>query len=150
MLIHLHGEEKYIPVSTVTLQTDEGNTHPFHCTACGNTTNIIGGIVSRIYPILEPSHQITVITTCRSCKAKYTFQDEETQEKQPVVILLKPKSQMQYFYCYLGGGLTKEENKILEYTKGRMYSYANHALVHLPYTTRCSNPSCSTLYRFIV
>ncbi len=148
MTITLRGEKTFVPVSTVTVAHDGGQTHPFHCPSCGNTINIIGGTVTQIVPYLEPSDQIVVLSTCRSCKEKYTFQDGAEQKDKTVHIVLKRQPQMQFFYCSLGGGATKDVNKILEYTKDRIYSYVHHGLVHLPYTTSCVNPTCSTLYQF--
>lgn len=149
MIIILHGEQKYIPVSTVTVAKEgNGKTHPFHCVYCGNTTNILGGVVTQIYPILEPSEQITVITTCRSCKEKYTFQDTTEPPSMVVDIQLKRTERLQPFYCYLGGGETKDVNKILEYDLKRLYSCVDHTYVQLPYTCKCTNPMCPVSYRF--
>lgn len=151
MLVTVHGEQKYIPVSTVTLQrTNEQETYPFHCVNCGNTSNIIGGKVIKIYPILEPSTQIPVISTCKSCKAKYVFQDayEVPVKTTAVKVLLFPKSEMQSFFCYLGGGEVKSLNKILEYDKLHAYSVRLRTSIKLPLVTRCTNDNCDITYQF--
>lgn len=148
MIIYIHGESKHIPVSTVTIAKEEGKTHPFHCTNCGNTTNIIGGVVTRIYPILEPSSQVIVISTCRSCKSKYTFQESNVQTDGLIDVLLNPTGVTQSFYCYLGGGETKDENRIIEYDNRRAYSYIEHDYVDFPYVSKCTNPGCTAVYRF--
>ncbi len=146
MKIIVHGEERYLPVSTVTLYDDKA-TYPFHCVACGNTSNIIGGKVTKMTPILEPSEQIPVISTCKSCKAKYVFQDSYEPEVTITVILFRTPV-IQSFYCYLGGGETKYGNKILEYNNESVYSYSMSEPVPLPFTTSCTNPDCHLTYNF--
>ncbi len=149
MNITIHGELKYIPVSTVTLYSEgEGTTYPFHCVTCGNTTNIIGGKVVKIYPILEPSSQITVVTTCKSCKAKYVFHDTQQKPDDSISVLLFPKVTSQSFYCYLGGGEVKSVNRILDYDREKNYSYGENSMVTIPYTTHCTNHDCDLVYKF--
>jgi hypothetical protein len=148
MQIVIKGESRYIPVSTVTLQKEMVDvTYPFHCTACGNTLNVIGGRVKRIYPIVEPSDQIPVIQTCKSCKAKYIFQDGDSQSVPAITILLNPKQQKP-FYCYVGGGEDKRLNKILDYENGMIYSFRERHYIQLPFTTACQNPECDVVYQF--
>ena len=143
-------EERYISVSTVTLYKEATDTtYPFHCTNCGNTTNIIGGKVTKIYPILEPSDQITVVTTCKSCKAKYTFQDSTNDIDKSVVVLLSPKIERQSFYCYLGGGDTKNINRILDYDTQQNYSYLESSMVSMPFNSHCTNSDCTLVYQFL-
>lgn len=127
----------------------EGATYPFHCVTCGNTTNIIGGKVTRIYPFLEPSNQITVVTTCKSCKAKYVFQDgSDDTDNEQVKVLLHPKEVQQSFYCYLGGGEIKSANRILDYDTRSSYSYGEDSIVTIPFTTHCTNTDCDLIYKF--
>lgn len=149
MQVFIKGEERYIPVSTVTLQRgDPGVTYPFHCTSCGNTHTIIGGKVIKIYPILEPSEQVTVVTTCHSCRAKFVFQETTEEGTRPIKVVLFPKQERQSFFCYLGGGELKSLNKILEYDKVHAYSSRLHTSIKLPLTTKCSNESCTLIYQF--
>lgn len=149
MEIHVHGEVRYIPVMTITLQKGpEGETEPFHCLSCGNTTNIIGGHVTRIYPVLEPSNQIPVVSTCKSCKTKYVFQDSGVETSDYIKVVLKPSSQRQDFFCYLGGGDSKGLNRIIEYENGRIYSYLEGRYVDIPYTSPCTNSDCKLVYQF--
>lgn len=148
MIIIIKGEERYLPVSTVTLYKEkEEATYPFHCIACGNTSNIIGGKVTKITPILEPSNQISVVSTCKSCKAKYVFQDS-LEPDNIVQVVLFPTPVIQSFYCYLGGGETKFGNKILEYNNESVFSYLDHGVANLPFTTACTNSECPLVYRF--
>lgn len=148
MLIIIKGESRHIPVSTVTLYKEGENiTYPFHCVQCGNTTNIIGGKVTKITPVLEPSGQISVISTCKSCKAKYVFQDSyEPRETVQVVLFRTPV--IQSFFCYLGGGDAKYVNKIIEYNNEAIYSYIDQGNVSLPFTTGCANSDCPLVYNF--
>jgi hypothetical protein len=147
MLIKVHGEERYIPVSTVTLYSEGNTTYPFHCPNCGNTSNIIGGKVTKMTPIFEPSDQIPVISTCKSCKAKYVFQDSVEPEV-TITVVLSRTPEIQSFYCYLGGGDTKFINKILEYNNQTVFSYLDHENIDLPYVTRCANTDCPLTYQF--
>lgn len=150
MHVNIHGQQKYIAVSTVTLQkVADGVTYPYHCNNCGNTLCVIGGKVTKIYPILEPSEQIVVIQTCKSCKAKYTFQDSNTPTHTNMIkVLLSPKMEMQNFYCYLGGGENKYLNKILEYSKGSLYSPMLHKTYKAPFVATCGNKDCELQYQF--
>lgn len=149
MQVTIHGQTKYIPVSTVTLvRAGENETYPFHCINCGNTSNIIGGKVVKIYPIFEPSDQIPVLSTCKACKTKYVFQDSTEVVSDGVKVLLYPKDQLQSFFCYLGGGEVKSINKILEYNKIHSYSFYANAEVHLPLITKCTNRDCDLIYQF--
>lgn len=151
MQVNVRGESRYIPVSTVTLQREEdGVTWPFHCVTCGNTHTVVGGKVVKVYPIQEPSRQIPVVSTCKSCKAKYIFQDTEDEEKiDKITILLSPKSIRQSFYCYLGGGEIKNINKILDYDTLQGYSHLEHSMVTFPFTTHCTNLDCTLVYTFL-
>ncbi len=148
MQITVKGEERFIPVTTVTLHKEEGITYPFHCTACGNTLKIIGGFVTKIYPILEPSDQLITIDTCKSCKAKYVFHDGGDMQSEHVRVLLNPKKEAQTFFCYLGGGAAKDLNKILEYTAGKIYNYPSLSIINPPYVSRCMNSGCTVTYQF--
>src|ERR1035437_1887890 len=147
MKIFVHKEERYIPVLTVTLYNPDDATYPFHCVACGNTSNIIGGQVTKMTPVLEPSEQISVVSTCKSCKAKYVFQDSYEPEVTVRVVLFATPI-IQSFYCYLGGGDTKYINKILEYNNESVFSYIDKEPVKLPFTTRCRKIKCSLTYNF--
>ena len=147
MRIIVKGEERYIPVSTVTLYQEGETTYPFHCPNCGNTSNIIGGKVTKMTPIYEPSDQIPVISTCKSCKAKYVFQDSlEPEVTINVILSLTPV--IQSFYCYLGGGEQKYMNKILEYNNQAVFSYLDHDNIKLPFISRCTNAECPLTYQF--
>lgn len=114
---------------------------------CGNTSNIIGGKVTKITPVIEPSNQIFVVSTCKSCKAKYVFQDG-TISGNEVEIILSRSVEIKSFYCYLGGGDTKYVNKILEYNNESVFSYISDESVKLPYITNCTNPLCHLTYKF--
>lgn len=141
------GVEGYISVSTVTLYKEDESTYPFHCIKCGNTSNIIKGKVTKITPILEPSYQIPVVSTCKSCREKYVFQDG-TMPNNTINVVLSLTPAIQSFYCYLGGGETKFINKILEYNANSTYSYIIREAVSLPYITACTNPQCPLVYKF--
>lgn len=150
MIVTIKGEQKYIPVSTVTLEyTADGATFPFHCINCGNTVNVIGGKVIKITPILEPSHQIPVINTCHTCKAKFVFQDSISSAMHSYVdVVVAPKQEKQTFFCYLSMGKIKSLNAIIEYDKTHAYSYSLHTAIKLPIQTKCSNDECNITYQF--
>jgi hypothetical protein len=150
MQVIVHGESKYIPVSTVTFKKGKpGETYPFKCNSCGNTHTIIEGQVVRIYPFLEPGDEGAVITSCHSCHVKYVFQEDKGENLETFVkVLLAPKQDLQIFYCWLGGGEVKSLNKILEYDKLHAYSPRLRTSVKIPLTIRCTNDSCKVTYRF--
>lgn len=150
MQMKIHGTDTYVPVSTITLYNEaNGSTYPFHCISCGNTQSIIGGKVVKISPVLEPSYQISVVSTCKSCRSKYVFQDTLSDEAPASVsVFLYPKATRQAFFCYLGGGDTKSINRILDYDATSCYSYIENSMVVMPFTTHCSNTDCPLVYQF--
>lgn len=143
MQVNVKGVQREISVQTITLQPeDSGNMYGFHCLGCGNFHQKIGGKVSKIYPIYEPSDQVPVVSKCRNCGKEYNFQTHDGYSTDKIKVILKPTESMNFFYCYRG------KDKILEYTSAYIKSHVDGEIKKVGFDSSCSNPSCDAVYSF--
>jgi hypothetical protein len=143
MQVQIKGATVEIRVQTITLQPEEtGNMYGFHCLGCGNFHQKIGGLVSKVYPIYEPTDQVPVISKCRNCGREYNFQTHDGYDTKQIKIVLHPTESMNYFYCYKG------KDKILEYTPMYVRSHVDNQYKTAPFTSNCINPTCDMVYLF--
>jgi uncharacterized Zn finger protein len=144
MQVQIKGETKQLNVQTITLQPEDGNNlYGFHCLNCGNFHQKIGGKVSKIYPIYEPSDQVPTISRCRNCGQEYNFQTHDGYSSDKIKVVLSPLENVNYFYCYKG------KDKILEYTSSYILSKVENKMKNAPFFSHCSNTSCETIYYFV-
>lgn len=137
------GEPKQLRVSTITLQPeDTNNMYAFHCLNCGNFQQQIGGKVSKIYPIYEPSDQVPVVSTCRHCMAKYTFQTYDGYSTDKIKVILHPTQSINVFYCSRG------KNRILEYTARMITTIQDNERKQPPFDAQCPDINCGAMYFF--
>lgn len=143
MQVNVKGVQRQLAVQTITLQPEvSDNMYGFHCLGCGNFHQKIGGKVSKIYPIYEPSDQVPVVSKCRNCGKEYNFQTHDGYSSEKIKVILKPLESMNYFYCYRG------KDKILEFTSVFIRSSIDGEIKKTPFLSHCSNPSCETVYSF--
>lgn len=144
MEVSIRGEIKDLPLQTVTLQPESGNNvYGFHCPNCGNMMEQIGGKVSKIYPFFEPTDQVTVISKCRSCQKKITFQTHDGYSSEKVKVILHPFGEQNYWYCTAQG-----KTKLLEYAKNYIYSFVENKIKTTPFFSPCVDATCKTVYYF--
>lgn len=140
MQVQIKGEEKDIYVQTITLQPETGgNLYGFHCVNCGNFHQKIGGKVSKIYPVYEPSDQVPVVSKCRNCGSEYTFQTHDGYSTEEIKVVLHPRAQTDRFYCYRGKDL------LLEYTDTKVLTWEK-VVDTPPFSLACKNPDCDLIY----
>lgn len=143
MEVVIKGAVKQMRVSTITLQPEEGNNmYSFHCISCGNFHQQIGGKVSKIYPIHEPSDQVPVVSTCRNCGHKYTFQTFNGYDEKRIKVVLHAEKPYNMFYCYKG------KNRILDYTAQKVFTTFERQVKKPPFEKKCPDSECGTLYFF--
>lgn len=143
----IKGVATYVAVSTITFQeVKEEYTQPFHCISCGHIHVIIGGEVTHISPIAEPTHQLPVISICRTCKQKYIFQEQSYIPLDVIQVTLLPKEKKQSFYCYKGGEMYL--NKMLEYDDKQIYSIQENKNMPKSFFQHCPNEHCTLTYQF--
>ena len=139
---------KDIYVQTVTIQPQViTKLYGFHCVNCGQVIpNKIGGKVSKIYPVYEPSEQTPIITRCKKCFREYAFQTYDGYSKEQVKVILHaiPTNEMNtnQFYCWRGKDL------LLDFTSSSIYSYVEKQYKTIPFVSKCSKLDCDVTYLF--
>lgn len=143
MEVTVRSIPKTINVQTITLQPEDGNNlYGFHCLGCGNFHQKIGGKVSKVYPIYEPSEQVPVVSKCRNCSQEMAFQTRDGYPPERIKVILKSLQPINLFYCWKG------KDKILEYSKTSIHSYVDNTQKKIPFDSPCSNNLCDTVYFF--
>lgn len=143
MQVIIKGEPLELRVQTITLQPETGGAlYGFHCLSCGHQLQKIGGKVSKVYPIYEPSDQVPVITRCRQCRREYNFQTHDGYSTEKVKVVLHPLESRNYFYCY------REKAYMMEYGKDYIRSQIDNEYKTTPFESSCINPVCDIVYSF--
>ncbi len=112
------GKTIELPIFTITLVPDAANPtalYLFRCIFCGRGIAQNQGIVTKIFPGLEPTDEPTVVTSCHqsNCASLYTFQTGINTAKDNLThttLYFDKYKKDNVFFCYGCG------KKLAEYT----------------------------------
>lgn len=120
------------------------NMYLFHCFRCGYQIVQVKGIVTRIFPGLEPTDEIPVVSQCPRCRERFVFITKPLRSKRTKVVLSHNGLFMEHgrsiFRCFIcRTPLLYFDNKIV-------ISIKNRVIEELPLALDCTNLQCPQGY----
>lgn len=144
MIIVIHGVPKEILINTVTIKKGEtNNTELFRCYKCGTAVSQIRGETISIYPGLEPSTQVPVISRCFKCGENYVFQSNHFGSSDIIKLSLSHDVSLHdytTFHCI------KCRTQLLQYTAQWVRKLPENIKIPLFYKFDCIHPQCPRKY----
>lgn len=139
---HTHSTVE-LRISTVALShTTDNLVMLFRCTNCGTAISQYQGAVVKIYPIVEPSSSVLVISRCPECGSLYTFQTQEHNLSVPTKVILYGSETQKNYRCYVC------RLPLIRFTVDHVLDLINKKEVFLPYGLKCPTQGCSGNYYF--
>lgn len=143
MNITIKGTPTELVITTVSIvpEADSKILYKFLCVHCSGFVAQYQGQIVKIYPILEPNDQAVVITPCKLCNSKYTFQTHAAYDTGTTKVMLEKldRPELNYFFCFRHRG-----RALVDYA-GRSIHTRNH-IVTVPFSTSC--PQCEQSFWF--
>lgn len=143
MNVTIKGNSQELLISTVSIvpESDTNALHKFLCIHCATMVTQYQGQVVKIYPILEPYDRALVISSCKYCNSKYTFQTHAQYEIGATKVILEklPTNSLNYFFCFRHRG-----RPLINY--GGTHIMTNTRIVTIPFSVRCDE--CEQGYYF--
>jgi uncharacterized protein YlaI len=129
-----------LQVNTISVAHNK-NITLFRCPACGTGVAQIVGTVVKIYPMIEPSEEVLVISRCRDCGALYNFQTQVSTKRSIKVKLLRNEMPVQTWFCHVC------RNPLLQMNKDGIIDMYDFKPLELPANLVCDK--CNTEYNIM-
>jgi hypothetical protein len=139
----IKGISRELLVQTVSVSR-QSNVTPLilvRCYHCGSGISQIDGVVTRIFPGLEPTPNLSVITQCVGCRMLYTFQPHLYKDDRISVTLSTTEKLEDLFYCIICRTL------LLQYTDTYVKVLPEREKKQPPFDYDCFKPLCGSKYR---
>lgn len=136
-----------ILVHTVSVKkTTSENVYLFRCYRCGTSISQVKGEITRIFPGLEPSDEVPVISQCFKCHWHYTFQTKNFVVKPYIELGIVHEvgfNDYTTFHCVIC------RSKLLNYNQQWIERLSDSKLLKLPHEFICSNDTCNRQYKVV-
>ena len=116
----------------------------FRCINCGSAISQYQGMVVKIYPFVEPSAKVLVVTKCPECGSLYTFQTQDFTAFRPAKIMLLASTlgNISTFRCHIC------RLPLLKFDADKVFDLVDNREIELPYALKCPTSGCSASYYF--